>query len=60
MFDCYDCGFWDSDREGCMCPSIDMWYACPIESSKPENQKALEDLDHFDPDNIVIEGDNNE
>lgn len=43
MFVCYECGFWDSDREGCMCPSIDMWYACPIESSKPENQKLLEE-----------------
>lgn len=60
MFDCYDCRFWDSDREGCMCPSFDMWFACLIESSKPENQKALKDLVGFDPDNIVIEGDNNE
>lgn len=40
---CYDCGFWDSDREGCTCPSVDMWYACPIEAAKPENQKELED-----------------
>ena len=40
---CYDCGFWDSDREGCTCPSVDMWYVCPIESAKPRNQKALKD-----------------
>ena len=41
MKECYSCGFWDSDIEGCTCPSTDMWYACPIESSKPENQEAL-------------------
>ena len=39
---CYECGFWDSDREGCTCASYEMWYACPIESAKPENQKELE------------------
>lgn len=61
MFVCYECGFWDSDYQDCMCPSHCMWYACPIESSKPENQKALKDLEFdVDPDNIVIEGDNNE
>lgn len=40
---CYDCGFWDSDREGCACPSYETWYACPIESEKLENQKELEE-----------------
>lgn len=38
---CLECGFWDSDREGCTCSSLDMWYACPIESKKDENQKEL-------------------
>ena len=41
MIRCYNCGFWDSDREGCTCPSYEMWYACPIESEKPENQEEL-------------------
>lgn len=40
---CWDCGFWDSDREGCTCPSCDIWYACPIESEKPENKKEMEE-----------------
>ena len=41
MNQCYDCGFWDSEREGCTCYPTDLWYACPIESRKPENQKDL-------------------
>ena len=40
---CLDCGFWDSEREGCTCPSSDTWYACPIEAEKPENKKALQE-----------------
>lgn len=28
---CLNCGCWDSDREGCTCPSSDLWYACPLE-----------------------------
>lgn len=40
---CWACGFWDSDCEGCSCPSVDMWYACPIERDKPENKKQLEE-----------------
>lgn len=37
--ECKDCDFYcDGD---CLCPSMDKWYACPIESSKPENQQAL-------------------
>ena len=43
MSKCYRCGFWDSDYGACTCPSQDKWYACPIESKKPENQKALEE-----------------
>ena len=43
MSECYECGFWDSEREGCTCPHSDKWYACPIENKKPENVKALEE-----------------
>ena len=43
MNECYCCGFWNSDYEACTCPLQDKWYACPIESKKPENQKALEE-----------------
>lgn len=43
MSECYRCGFWNSDYGACTCPSTDLWYACPIESKKPENQKALEE-----------------
>ena len=43
MKECYECGFWDSEREGCDCPSLDKWYACPIENKKPENIKALKE-----------------
>ena len=39
---CLDCGAYDSDM-GCMMPSMDMWYACPIESEKEENQRLLEE-----------------
>ena len=44
---CIDCGFWDSDQEGCLCSDLDKWYACPIEAQKPENQKELREMiDH--------------
>lgn len=43
MRKCRICGFWDSDYESCTCPSTDRWYACPIESEKLENKKALEE-----------------
>lgn len=43
MTECSNCGFFDWDVEQCTCPSIDMWYACPIENKKPENIKALEE-----------------
>lgn len=43
MNECFDCGFWDSEREGCTCDYLEMWYACPIESQKPENQQALQE-----------------
>lgn len=41
---CLTCDCWDSDREGCTMPLSDKWYACPIESAKPENQRALEEM----------------
>lgn len=43
MQECRMCGFWNSDYGTCTCPSIDKWYACPIESEKPENKKALQE-----------------
>jgi hypothetical protein len=39
---CLDCGAYDPDM-GCTMPGPDMWYACPIESEKEENQKLLEE-----------------
>lgn len=37
--DCVRCGF--QEDGACTCPSCDKWYACPIESEKPENMQAL-------------------
>lgn len=42
MTKCLKCGFHDEDY-GCTCPHSDRWYACPIESEKPENIKALKE-----------------
>lgn len=45
--ECQKCGF-NSEYGYCECPDSDKWYACPIESKKPENIKALkEDADEF-------------
>lgn len=49
MIECYKCGFWDSEREGCTCSSMDKWYACPIENEKPENKQALEEYANWKP-----------
>lgn len=38
---CKDCDYYDYDDGYCLCSPYDKWYACPIESSKPENQQAL-------------------
>ena len=38
---CCRCGFNECGR--CTCPPYDKWYACPIESEKPENIKALKE-----------------
>ena len=43
MNKCLGCGFWDYDYESCTCSINDMWYACPIESEKLENQKLLQE-----------------
>ena len=43
MNECFGCGFWDSEWEACTCSYSDKWYACPIESKKPENIKCLEE-----------------
>lgn len=43
MIECHKCGFYDSEFEACTCSSLDKWYACPIESKKPENIKVLEE-----------------
>lgn len=39
---CLACSCYDPDSESCTMPSMDKWYACPIEAEKPENQKDLE------------------
>lgn len=43
MIECNRCGFYDSEFEDCTCSSLYKWYACPIESKKPENIKALKE-----------------
>lgn len=42
MKECNICGFNDNDY-GCVCPHADKWYACPIESKKEENIRALKE-----------------
>ena len=42
MEECATCGFYDEDY-ACACPHSDKWYACPIESEKPENIKAIKE-----------------
>lgn len=42
--ECQRCGFFDYDWGCCTCPDYEMFYACPIESKKPENQKELEEM----------------
>ena len=42
MIECRKCGFNDEDY-GCICPSYDKWYACPIENKKPENIQTLKE-----------------
>lgn len=47
MNECIGCGFYDSDREGCTCYSHEKWYACPIESRKPENIKMMDEYVNY-------------
>lgn len=43
---CLDCGCYDSDMEGCTCPSIDRWYVCPLEPEpSPEDFMTEEELE---------------
>lgn len=39
---CRRCGF-NNEYGYCECPTQDRWYACPIESKKPENIQALKE-----------------
>lgn len=43
MNECIGCGFWNIEYEACTCPSYDKWYACSIESKKPENIKEMKE-----------------
>lgn len=52
MDDCYKCGFWDHDREGCTCPAPDRSYACPIvtgtrRKEKSDIERMLDELNKF-------------
>ena len=38
MNECRYCGFWDSDYEDCACPSMDKWYACPLEPEPTDEE----------------------
>ena len=42
MKECKRCGF-NNENGYCECPHSDKWYACQIESEKPENIKALKE-----------------
>lgn len=52
-FECCNCGFFDFDYGACTCPSYELWYACPIESSKPENQRELEEFAKKEFENVA-------
>ena len=43
MRECNNCDCYDPDF-GCVMPSIYKWYACLIESKRPENQKMLKEM----------------
>lgn len=38
MNECYNCGFWDSDYEGCACPPEEKWFACPLEPEPTDEE----------------------
>lgn len=54
---CFTCGFWNGDYVACTCPSTDKWYACPIESQKAENIKALKEIykPKLEADTVIID-----
>lgn len=39
MEECYTCSCWDSEREGCTIPSVDLIYACPLYAEKEEEEE---------------------
>ena len=43
MDECTNCGFLN-EFGYCECPPGDKWYACPVESKKPENIKKLKEF----------------
>ena len=43
---CFNCGFFDSDCEGCTCPSQDRWYACPLEPEPKIEDFMTEEEQH--------------
>lgn len=43
---CIRCGCYDSDY-GCTMSSYDRWYACPIESSFPENVHEIMRMSNY-------------
>lgn len=43
---CLSCGFYDPDFE-CTCPSLDKWYACPLEPEPtPKDFMTQEELEN--------------
>ena len=39
---CFGCGCYDADY-GCSMPSVDKWYACPLEADEEEMLQIKED-----------------
>lgn len=46
MKECYNCGF-HNEYGYCDCSPYNKWYACPIESKKPENIQALKEYAEY-------------
>lgn len=45
--DCYHCGFYDWDSEGCTCPHSDRWYAGACATATEEDfMDATEVIDN--------------
>lgn len=56
MNECKKCGF-NNEYGYCECNSQDKWYACPIESKKPENIKTLREYAEYYKDRDEYYGD---